>query len=144
MLLRIDDLARLDSRIASLDEQVATTSQRIRATGANMSAHDEAMASAPTVSQCILVSPTEPTARRLAPSTTSTQGAACTPRDSFVWISFNSNVTSNLGGLGDGTEQQTPAGIPRGLYYRNVGTTNGVPIDLRVSNQTEYRSFGDK
>lgn len=77
----------------------------------------------------------------------------CSPRDSFLPIYFDAAtlVRSNLGGIGgrcgvDGACEMTPDEIEaaghRDIYIRSVGhLADGSPIDLRITNESEFRSW---
>ena len=75
---------------------------------------------------------------------------ACMERDSFTPVGFDiaTLVRSNLGGMGgrcttEGlcVEPQT-ASTPHEIYYQTVGVTrSGEPIDMRITNQSEYRGW---
>ena len=96
------------------------------------------------------------------------EGRACIPPDAFTAITFDDArlTRSNLGGQGgrcrtqtsyDGTVMQwhalcdehcdvdTPGGIctsPPEVYIANIGTAPGnVCIDLRITNESEYRAW---
>ena len=70
---------------------------------------------------------------------------ACVSSDALAQnISFANLVYSNLGGLGGSCdavgkcESLHSAATPHGIYYRQVGTQNGVSWDLRITNATYY------
>ena len=73
---------------------------------------------------------------------------ACVPQESFVPISFTGSTVkhSNLGGQGGncniaGECDETPsATTPHEIYIRNVMNVNGVSVDLRITNESEYKA----
>ena len=80
----------------------------------------------------------------------------CVPGDSFDQIKFDDAQLSysNLGGLGGRCDRAdgnclyilNATEAPQEIYYENVGSTSrtyplGTQIDLRITNETEYRSW---
>jgi hypothetical protein len=75
----------------------------------------------------------------------------CVLPGSFQYFSFEAARlrTSNLGGLGGRcvdsacTGGATDASTPHELYIENIGVlpTTGQTVDLRITNETEYRAF---
>jgi hypothetical protein len=80
-------------------------------------------------------------------------GASCTPRDSFVHVGFDMAklVRSNLGGQGGRCTtagfcvEQLTASTPQEILFETVGVARtGEPIDMRVTNTSEYRAWNIK
>ena len=80
-------------------------------------------------------------------------GASCTPRDSFVHVGFDMAklVRSNLGGQGGRCTtagfcvEQLTASTPQEILFETVGIARpGEPIDMRVTNTSEYRAWNIK
>ena len=87
--------------------------------------------------------------------------SACTPQEAFTFLGFDSAflVRSNLGGQGGRCVDQTYSvndsvtwqevcdepespSMPHEIYIRGLGTTpEGSKIDLRITNESEYRAW---
>ena len=75
--------------------------------------------------------------------------AACVPPESFTAIDFSNSavVRSNLGGQGGECdtpgaceEQGYTAATPHEIYIRNILNVGGVSVDLRITNESEYKT----
>ena len=96
------------------------------------------------------------------PFVTLTGHGVCTPTRAHTWIEFDGAelVRSNLGGQGGRCDTNSPVydgefasasqcvdgartpSTPPEVYIRNVGTApSGARIDLRITNESEYRAW---